>query len=145
MMKQQRCFLIVVDFILLSYILALSFPQNMVFAATTGQISGEMFRRYPLSGEDNNAQEVLLSGPIDSHEIEVFIPATTRLSGGSYISLQVSHSPLLLAERSVLTVYLDDKPLDSLKLDASNKNFATVHFYNQSKEKGIKATGIGIE
>jgi Na+/H+ antiporter NhaC len=23
--------------------------------------------------------------------------------------------------------------------------FATVHFYNQSKEKGIKATGIGIE
>jgi dipeptidyl aminopeptidase/acylaminoacyl peptidase len=27
----------------------------------------------------------------------------------------------------------------------SNTNFATVHFYNQSKEKGIKATGIGIE
>jgi hypothetical protein len=24
-------------------------------------------------------------------------------------------------------------------------SFATVHFYNQSKEKGIKATGIGIE
>jgi len=25
------------------------------------------------------------------------------------------------------------------------EKFATVHFYNQSKEKGIKATGIGIE
>ena len=29
--------------------------------------------------------------------------------------------------------------------DSLFQAFATVHFYNQSKEKGIKATGIGIE
>ena len=40
--------------------------------------------------------------------------------------------------------------IDTIKTRAIKKiyffhGFATVHFYNKSKEKGIKATGIGIE
>jgi anaerobic magnesium-protoporphyrin IX monomethyl ester cyclase len=41
---------------------------------------------------------------------------------------------------------LDSLPFpDHSILHNINLYFATVHFYNQSKEKGIKATGIGIE
>jgi PAS domain-containing protein len=81
--------------------------------------------------------------------------ATIRTAEGSWRLFNL-HVNNLLAEPGVKCLILTLRELSQLESNLDDDNtktlihslfndFATVHFYNQSKEKGIKATGIGIE
>lgn len=83
--------------------------------APSGPIS---VREILLGGAAN--QDFQLKGLADRANKYLNLPSNWRLVAGSYIKVNLSHSPLLIPQLSNLTLLLNDKPVSSLRLDASN-------------------------
>jgi hypothetical protein len=73
------------------------------------------------SSSGNGAGDLRLSGALDRKEVTLAAPANWVLTAGSYLTVQLSHSALLLPEYSSLTLIVNDQPVSSLRLDSTNQ------------------------
>jgi len=113
-------------FILLFGITTTLITDSLVFAhiseAAVYQASAQNnSREFPFYSENEVPREVQLSGASDQRDFDFPAPFYVALGKNSALNLMLSHSPLLLGDRSALTVYLNNQPLDSIRLDSSNK------------------------
>ncbi len=71
--------------------------------------------------QEQSQQEIRLNGLFDRRDLTLTVPPGWVLTSDSYIALNVSHSPLLLPQTSSLTIYLNNRPVSSLRLEETNQ------------------------
>lgn len=89
--------------------------------AQTGSLSQAATTRDIEVGELYNQQPMRLNGISDRRSVWLNLPSNLVLNAGSYMEVKLGHSPLLIPENSHLTLLLNNQPVSSIRLDASNQ------------------------
>lgn len=115
-----RLFVIIHTFVLFQFV----FDKNAFVSARTITLLENMYQETK-GGNDHgiimqlSSEDIILQGLSDRVEMNYEVPVAGA-EKGSYLSLNVQYSPLLLND-STITVSIDGNPVESVKLDAQKR------------------------